>query len=213
MPQQFDVVHERGSVRCDQGSHGGAVRAVVVHETQGTSYSGGRSTLQTRPDGSAHLLAGWDNGKLRIGRLAGDDRILCHTGGQNTGSIGVEKCGLSSWKIPFRLGIKNERILIAATAWLTAHELRKHGLPPRYLSIKRLKRTNDLNDNKGWTYHRNCAYAFRTTTHTDPGIPGVTWPHKRFKTYLEFYYHHPKRDEMVPWKEVRKWARRSKRRH
>lgn len=200
-------------VRCDQGAQDG-YNVVIVHETQGSTIEGGISTLKGRSDGSAHEIAGPDAHKrLRRVRLASADRILCHTGGQNTRTYGLEKVGISAWKKSFRLGWKLERQNIALAACLTAKALRRQNLPPRYLSIKRLKTRNHTSDFRGWTYHRNCSYAFRTTSHTDPGVPGVSWPHRRFKRLVRFYYFNRKVYEPVGMRRVRRWERKRKKAH
>jgi hypothetical protein len=199
---RYPQIENLRGVACDSGQMPDPV-AVVVHETQGRSFS----------SAVAHLVTGWDGDKLRIGRLAEDDKQVCHCGGQNYRSIGIEKCGISSWKIPFRMGMKRERLLIGATAWLTARQLHKFSIPPRYLTIRRLSRSNHISECKGWTYHRSCSYAYRTTSHTDTGVPGVTWPHTRFRLYVLYYFHHPEVREYVSFRAVKKWYRRAKARH
>lgn len=210
---KFPATEWNMGVNCDQGAHSD-VRVVVVHETQGSTIEGGISTLKSRSDGSAHEITGPDSrGKLRRVRLAQDNRILCHCGGQNSYTYGMEKVGISAWKKAFRLASKTERANIALAAYATAHALRRHDLPPRYLSIKTLSKGNVAADFRGWTYHRNCAYAFRTTTHTDPGVPGISWPHKRFKQLVRFYYLFPSVKETVSMREVRRKLREAKKRH
>ena len=164
--------------------------------------------------GDAHEISGPDTkGRLRVVKLVDDlGKILCHTGGQNTGSVGVEKVGISAWKKAFRLASRTERRDINLAAFRTARNLKRIGAPPRYLSIKKLQTGNHVSDFTGWAYHRNCAFAFRTTTHTDPGIPGVTWPHGRFKTLVRYYYLFPgdRRLDVTP-RMARKAIRQKKR--
>jgi hypothetical protein len=182
---------ENFGVNCVQGE--ADPRVVIVHETQGTTVEGAVNTLKTRSDGSAHEVCGPDSrGRLRVVKLVKSLRtILCHTGGQNTGSVGVEKVGISAWKRAFRLASRTERRNISLTAFRTARNLHKIGSPPRYLGVRTLNRGSHVSDFRGWCYHADCTKAFGTTTHSDPGIKGISWPHKRFKTLVRFYYQFP----------------------
>lgn len=207
MEKSFPKTENNYGVRCDQGYHG-AYNTVVVHETQGSTIEGGIATLKSRSDGSAHIICGPSaNGGFRRVKLAEYDRILCHTGGQNYKTVGVEKVGMSSWTKKFRMASKKERYNIALAAHTTANLLRHGKIPPRYLSIEDLKRVNDASGLKGWTYHRDCSYAFRTTTHTDPGIPGTSWPHVRFVDLVFYYYHNPTVDKPVSMRVVKRWKK------
>lgn len=213
MRNRFPHMEVNMGVSCDQGAQS-RVKVVIVHETQGSTAEGAVATLKSRSDGSAHVVTGPDARKnLRRIRLANDFRILCHTGGQNVETYGVEKVGISAWKKAFRLASKVERDNISLAAFETANVLRRHKLGTRYLSVKKLKTGNDMNDFKGWTYHRNASYAFGTTSHTDPGVPGVSWPHGRFKRLVRFYYFHPTTNRVVTMREVRKWERSRRKSH
>lgn len=197
-------------VRCDQGAHD-KVNVVIVHETQGATIEGGLSALKNRSDGSAHELVGPDaKGNFRRIRLASDFRILCHTGGQNTNTYGVEKAGISAWKKAFRLASKKERFNIALAAYVTAQALKRHDIPARYLGVKDLKRFSRAGAASGWTYHRDCSYAFGTTSHTDPGVPNVSWPHSRFKKLVRFYRQHPHVNHEVSMGDVRRASKRNR---
>lgn len=211
-----ELKHYPTKVKCYQG-RGSDVTMVTVHETQGTTAAGGAATLTSRTDGSAHEVIGdaVKGAPLTGYRLDEDLAVLCHTGGQNgTGgrvNYGIEKAGISTWKKAFRLAFKEERDLIAFTAFRTAHVMLKWKIPNRYLSAAALDRAGDgFEDIKGWTYHRNHSLAFGTTNHTDPGIPNISWPHKRFETLVSYYYHNPTVRRVVSLREAKKALKRQR---
>ena len=189
----FPKLSRKYGVSCHQGESKPFM--VTIHQTQSGDAEGAARYLETRSDGSCHYVIDANKGF----KCANDDDILCHVGGQNTGNIGIELAGYSSWPLATWLSPKNKR-MVAFAAYIAARKCRQHSIPARFVPDYR-----DLPGNRfdfdGVTTHAALSYKYKTSTHTDPGLG---FPRRRFRRLLTFYKANPGVNHPVSMKRTRR---------
>ncbi len=184
---------EYAGVSCHQGTSKPFM--ITIHQTQSGDAEGAARYLKTRPDGSCHYVIDSHKGF----KCAEDDAILCHVGGQNTGNIGIELAGYSTWTARTWRSSSNRR-MVAYAAWLTARKMRQHDIPASF-ALEPARLPANRFDFGGVTTHRSLSLKYRTSTHTDPGLG---FPKKRFRKLVRFYKANPSVRRPVSMREIRR---------
>lgn len=113
------------------------------------------------------------------------DSYVCWHAPPNPHSLGIE---MADWPGPWPSGKRtarwwfnlrrrwrwrgaNHRAMLARTADLTADLCLGYAIPPKWLTVRRLRRGE-----RGITVHANVSAAFGQSSHWDPGA----WPRRRF---------------------------------
>lgn len=148
-----------GLAKCRMGKRSlDAIKWIVIHDTEGDTAEGGAYTLISRPDGSAHEIVGPDVTYV----LAPPTEIMCHVGGFNTPTYGIEQPGKASYT---RAQWMERWAQLNRLAWRVAYWCVKLGLPPRYRTAEDL-----VAGKPGYTTHLQVTLSrLGSTTHTDPG--------------------------------------------
>jgi hypothetical protein len=141
-------------------SHGAHVPVrIILHDTESHDVAGikdlrGIAEFWDRQNEGYGAHIGIDK-EGNTARYVRDKEIAWHTGGRNTGSLGIEligfaRFGFAGWRV-------RRRQLDKAARWL-AFWSQEYDIPLR----------PDVE--RGVSTHRAQSLAFRTSTHTDPGL-------------------------------------------
>lgn len=148
-----------GKAKCKAGTRDiRTIRWIVIHDTEGSTTESGAYTLVTREDGSAHEIVG--PGETYV--IAPPGHIMCHVGGFNSPTYGIEQPGKASYS---RKEWMKRWAQLNRLAWRVAYWCHQLKLPPIYRTAR------DLKDRKpGYTTHLQVTLSgLGDTTHTDPG--------------------------------------------
>jgi N-acetyl-anhydromuramyl-L-alanine amidase AmpD len=124
------------------------------HDTKGLTDLKGIAEFWDRQDEGFGAHVGVD-AEGNSARYVNDEQIAWHTGGRNTGSLGIEMIGFASFSL---LKWRRRKAQMEKVARWLAYWSSEYGIP--------LER----NVEHGVSTHRAQSLAFRTSTHTDPGI-------------------------------------------
>lgn len=162
-------------MNCGGYSSSGKVRTVVLHSTEGSTAEGGAAYLHQSTTGSVQIVVD-DKDAFR---LANDSKVCCGVGGFNDRCVHIEQAGFASWSR--KQWLRRLRTLRRAAYW-TAVTLKKHDIPCRKLTVKKLREGR----RSGYTYHRWIVEAgLGTSTHTDPG---PHYPYTKMDALIQYYY-------------------------
>jgi hypothetical protein len=212
-PKPFDLPPSREfyeKVRCG-GSTGQAVDLVVYHGTQGPTARGGAITLATRTDGSAHECHDSKESFL----LAPDSWTLCGVLGANSNVRHIEDATFAPWSRA--VWLLHKRTLMWS-AHDVAHSLLEHDLPCHFVGLHEADAAGGLGRLRGWTYHVILSETrWCDSVHTDPapgaGYASSSFPHVRFASWVDFYFHNPHIHRPATRRELRPKRATGKSRH
>lgn len=139
------------------------VKWIVLHSTEGSTAAGAASWFANPASGGSTQLVVDDK---ECYRTLPDDYIPWGAKGANTNGLHMEHAGYASWT---NVIWKKHRDMLKKSAWHVAKWCRAYDIP-----VKRLRRRNLLNGERGITGHSNVNKAFPSSGHTDPG-KGFPW--------------------------------------
>lgn len=161
--------------KCSGGSRTPSeITCVVIHDTEGTTASGGAYTLTTRTDASTQLVCD-DSTTFRI---VPELTVPCGVRDVNSWTLHIEQAGIASWsEKTWRTKVKT----IQRAAFWTAFWMKKFNIPAHFLTTLEI----NAGKRKGYTSHNNLSQSsVSSSTHTDPG-PNYPWA--LFRNLLAFY--------------------------
>lgn len=161
--------------KCSGGSRTPSeISCVVIHDTEGTTASGGAHTLTTRTDASTQLVCD-DSVTYRI---VPELTVPCGVRDVNSWTLHIEQAGIASWsERTWRTKVKT----IQRAAFWTAFWMKKFDIPAHFLTTPEI----NAGKRKGYTSHNNLSLSsVSSSTHTDPG-PNYPWA--LFRNLLAFY--------------------------
>lgn len=169
------------------------IRRIVIHSTVSPCEPGGALKISayfrsSRAGGSAHYVV-----DPREAVQSAWDSVVCWHAPPNPHTIGIEMCDIPGpvpdgglWgsraralRRSWRWLRPNQRAMLRRTARLTAELCAHYDVPPRFLSVRKVRADED-----GITTHANTSQAFRQSTHWDPGL----WPQSLFMRWVRADY-------------------------
>lgn len=174
-----DPPYEGPAAHTSDGDNLPATR-VVLHSTVSPCVPGGRHAVAAyfrteASGGSAHYVCD----PVGVCQVVPDHVVAWHAP-PNGHSFGVEMCDQPTRLTRLRWRDANHRAMLHVTAQLVAQLCACYGIPPRFLSVRQLRRGGH-----GVTTHNNVSRAWRQSTHWDPGA----WPRRRFMRLVVRYHH------------------------
>jgi hypothetical protein len=109
------------------------------------------------------------------------DSYVCWHAPPNTGSLGIEMADWPSKVNGARWCLPKQLKMLKRTAKITATICVHYDLPPRFLSLKILRKNPDA---KGVTTHNNVSRRWGQSSHWDPGV----WPRRLFMRWVRVEY-------------------------
>lgn len=131
---------------------------IIIHDTESHDHAGirdlqGIAEFWDRQDEGFGAHIGIDK-TGNTARYVNDGNVAWHTGGRNTGSLGVELIGFARFSL--KMWMARRRQLDKLARWLAYWSV-KYGIP--------LERDVE----RGVSTHRAQSRVFRTSDHSDPG--------------------------------------------